>query len=81
MKSAVANGAKRLDCFAIRGNNKISGSLYGLYSRFGFKINKSMNSGKSNEPYAIVNGISNYVDDNGNVHPEDERVVIFMIKR
>jgi hypothetical protein len=80
VKDAINNGAKRLDCFAIRNNKtgNISGDLYRLYSMNGFKIDKSMNSGTPGEPYAIVNGVSDYVDDNGNVHPEDPRVVIFM---
>lgn len=79
MKSAVKNGANHLDCFAFRDENgEISGPLYGLYSRHGFKIDKSMNSGVKGEPYAIVNGVSDFVDDKENVHPEDPRVVIFM---
>lgn len=78
MKSAIDNGARRLDCFAIRKSGKISGDLYKLYTRFGFKIDKSKNEGVKGEPYAIVNGVSDYVDDNDVVYPEDERVVIFM---
>ena len=80
MKSAISNGAKRLDCFAIRNpkTGNISGDLYKLYKKYGFKIDKSMNEGEPGEPYSIVNGISSYVDDNGNVHPDDPRVVIFM---
>lgn len=82
VKDAIKNGAKRLDCFAIRNpkTGNISGDLYRLYSMFGFKIDKTMNVGKPGEPYTIVNGISDYVDDNGKVWPEDERVVIFMKK-
>lgn len=81
MKSAIENGANQLDCFAIRNESGIiSGDLYRLYSKYGFKIDKSLNSGKQGEPYAIVNGVSDYVDDNGNVHPDDPRVVIFMKK-
>lgn len=78
MTSAIEHGAKRLDCFAIRQNGKIKGQLFSLYSRYGFKIDEDMNSGKKGEPYAIVAGVSDYVDENGEVHPEDERVVIFM---
>lgn len=78
MLSAIENGAKRLDCFAIRRNGKIEGQLFNLYSNYGFKIDTDMNSGKKGEPYAIVNGVSDYVDENGVVHPDDERVVIFM---
>lgn len=78
MAHAIKNGAKTLDCFADRVKGIISGSLYDLYSKNGFKIDKSMNSGKKGEPYAIVDGVSDYVDDNDVVHPEDKRVVIFM---
>lgn len=78
LKDAIKEGAKRLDCFAFRRHGKISGQLYDLYSAVGFKIDKNKNEGAPGEPYAIVNGISDYVDDNGKVHPEDERVVIFM---
>ena len=80
MKSALENGAKRLDCFALQNpiTNNISGNLYNLYSRFKFKIDKQKNEGKPDDPYSIVNGVSNYVDDRGVVHPNDERVVIFM---
>ena len=80
MVDAIKNNAKRLDCFAIRNpkTGKISGDLYSLYSKFGFKIVKGMNKGTPGEPYTIVNGISDYVDDSGDVHPDDPRVVIFM---
>ena len=52
--------------------------MFRLYSGFGFKIDKSMNIGKKGEPYSIIKGVSDYVDENEKVHPEDERVVIFM---
>ena len=78
VQDAIKRGARHLDCFAIRNNSHISGDLYTLYSRNGFKVDKSMNSGTPGESYAIVNGISDFVDDNENVHPEDPRVVIFM---
>lgn len=82
VKDAIKNGAKKLDCFAIRNpkTGNISGDLYRLYSLFGFKIDKSINIGKSGEPFTVINGISDYVDEAGKVHPEDERVVIFMKK-
>ncbi|MFA6198877.1 MAG: hypothetical protein WC679_00515 [Bacteroidales bacterium] len=76
--SAIENGATHLDCFAIRKEKGIEGSLYKLYSRHGFKIDTSMNSGKQGEPYAIVKGVSSFVDDNEKVHEDDPRVVIFM---
>jgi hypothetical protein len=79
MTSAVKNGATHLDCFAFRDkSDNISGPLYSLYSKHGFKIDKSMNSGTPGEAYAIVKGVSDFVDDNEVAHPEDERVVIFM---
>lgn len=78
MADAVKNGAKRLDCYAFRKNGKISGPLYSLYKRYGFKIDKSMNVGVPGEPYAIVNGVSDFVNDKDEVEPENESVVIFM---
>lgn len=78
MKDAVKNGVKRLDCYAMRRKGVISGPLYDLYSRHGFKVDKSMNDGKPGEKYAIVKGVSDYVDDDGVVRPEHPTVVIFM---
>ena len=79
MTSAIENGATNLDCFALRSEQgKISGALYGLYTKFGFKIDTSMNVGIPGEAYSIVKGVSSFVDDNGVVHPDDPRVVIFM---
>lgn len=78
VQDAIRNGAKYLDCFAFRIDGKISGQLFDLYSKSGFKIDKGMNSGKPGEAYSIQNGVSDFVDDNENVHPEDPRVVIFM---
>src|SRR6056297_1233240 len=80
MVDAIKNGAKRLDCFAFRENGKISGPLYRLYSKYGFKIDRSMNDGHPGEPYAIENGISSYVNDQDEVEPENPQVVIFMRK-
>lgn len=81
MVDAIKNGAKRLDCYAKRDSNgKISGPLYSLYSKHGFKIDKSMNSGKPGEPYAILKGVSDYVNDKGEVEPDNPNVVIFMKK-
>ena len=77
--SAIKNGAKTLDCFAKRDKNgKISGALYGLYSKHGFKIDKSMNVGTVGKAYSIVNGVSDFVDGNGVAQPKSEDVVIFM---
>ena len=79
MVDAINNGAKRLDCFAIRTESgEIQGGLYTLYTRHGFKIDTSLNSGDPSEPYSIQQGVSSFVDDDGNVHHDDERVVIFM---
>jgi hypothetical protein len=80
VKKAIEEGAKKLDCFAIRDpkNKTISGDLYRLYSKNGFKIDKSLNDGTPGEKYAIINGVSDYVDDDGNVQPENECVVIYM---
>ncbi|CAM6053352.1 unnamed protein product [Sphagnum tenellum] len=77
--AAIDKGARKLDCFATRDKHgKISGPLFRLYSNHGFHIDTSMNSGIPGEAYAIQNGVSDYVDDEGNVHPDDPRVVIFM---
>lgn len=79
VQDAIKNGATHLDCFAIRdANGNISGNLYTLYSRNGFKIDKNKNEGKPGEPFSIEQGVSSYVDDKGVVHPNDPRVVIFM---
>ena len=78
VKHAISNGAKTLDCFAERVNGKISGALFGLYSKHGFKINKSMNDGKPGEAYSIQNGVSSFVDSAGNVDEDNKTVVIFM---
>ena len=56
----------------------IGGPLYNLYSRNGFKLDTSMNEGTKGQPYAVVNGVSDYVDKNGKVQPDNENVVIFM---
>jgi len=79
LKDAIKRGARRLDCFALRINGKIKGMLYDIYSSVGFKIDNHKNSGTPGEPYSIINGVSDYVDEHGKVHPEDERVVIFMV--
>lgn len=78
MKNAIIHGARKLDCFAIRKGGKISGQLHKIYTKFGFKIDKSMNDGYPGEVFAIVNGVSDYVNDQGNVEPENPQVVIFM---
>lgn len=78
MVDALKNGAKRLDCFAFRINNKISGPLYKLYTKYGFKTDKSMNTGKKGEAYSVVHGVSDYVNDKGDVDMDNPQVVIFM---
>jgi hypothetical protein len=37
-----------------------------------------MNDGEPGQAYAIQKGVSDYVDDNEKVYPNDPRVVIFM---
>jgi hypothetical protein len=71
-----------LDCYAVRDpkTGAISGPLYKLYTRHGFRIDDTMNSGTKGEPYAIVNGVSDYVDANGTVQPQNPTVVIFMVR-
>lgn len=76
--AAVERGAHHLDCFVTRQGQAIVGPLYRLYASHGFQIDREMNSGTPGEPYAIVRGVSDYVDDAGQVHPEDPRVVVFM---
>jgi hypothetical protein len=76
---AVARGAKRLDCFATKDDSgKITGKLFELYSKHGFKIDTKMNSGKAGEPYSIQKGVSYYVNDDGEVELDNPSVVIFM---
>lgn len=77
---AIKQGGRRLDCFAKQdgqGGIKNEG-LYKLYSRHGFKIDTDLNTGDVGEPYSIQNGVSYYVDENGNVDPTNETVVVFM---
>lgn len=79
VQDAIQNGARRLDCFAVRNKEgKIEGSLYTLYKRNGFQLDTDMNSGNQGEPYSVQNGVSSYVDEHEVVHPNDPRVVIFM---
>jgi len=78
MTSSIVNGAKHLDCYAERINDKIIGQLFRLYSKFGFRIDVSKNEGTPGKAYSIVKGVSSYVDDKGVIQPEDKRVVIFM---
>jgi len=79
VQDAIQNGASRLDCFAVRNKEgRIEGSLYTLYKRNGFHLDTDMNSGNPSEPYSVQNGVSSFVDDDGVVHPNDPRVVIFM---
>ena len=56
MRHAISMGARRLDCFAERGEDgEIQGHLYNLYTRYGFHIDESLNAGGQ---YPIKNGIS-----------------------
>jgi hypothetical protein len=76
--AAVQFGAKTLDCFATRAGGSITGPLFRLYMRHGFHIDQQMNSGTPGEPYAIVNGVSSFVNDQEQVEPENPSVVVFM---
>ena len=79
ISDAVSRGGNHLDCFAFRDKDgRISGPLYNLYHRAGFKIDTSMNSGNPGEPYAIIGGVSSFVNAAGEVEPENPQVVIFM---
>ena len=81
MADAVKRGVSRLDCFARRdANGNIVGPLVDLYSLYGFKIDTSMNQGNPDEPYAIVNGVSSFVNDSGQVEPDNPNVVVFMVR-
>lgn len=76
---AVKNGATHLDCFAERlEDGRIDGPLFRLYSKHGFRVDTSMNSGTPGEAYAIERGVSSFVSDSGQVEPENPNVVIFM---
>lgn len=78
VKSAIKNGARRLDCFAQQdgeGGIKNTG-LYKLYSRNGFVIDTDKND--DTMPYPVFNGISYYVDENGNIDRDAETVVVYM---
>lgn len=76
---AVKNGAKVLDCFAIRGpDGKIGGPLVNLYSRYGFRIDTSVHMGKKGEPFSVWRGQSSYVNDDGEVEPDNPNIVVFM---
>ncbi len=78
VQDAIKNGAKNLDCFALMSNGKISGNLYSLYLRNGFKIDKSLNTGKLGVPYTIQNGISRFVNSDEEVEINNPAVVVFM---
>ncbi len=78
VQDAIKNGARTLDCFATLKNGKISGDLYSLYSRNGFKIDKKLNTGELGVPYTIQNGVSRFVNDKEEVELDNPSVVIFM---
>lgn len=80
VQEAIKQGARRLDCFAEQDGEGgiVDKELYRLYSRNGFVIDKSLNSGNKGEAYSIQNGISYFVDEAGNVDPQNPKVVIFM---
>jgi len=78
VQSAITNGARTLDCYAEYRNEKLSGDLYSLYSRNGFKVDTTMNTGEIGTPYTIQKGISRYVNDKEEVEIDNPVVVIFM---
>ena len=78
MVDAISNGAKNLDCYVFRNNGVLNGPLYKLYTRHGFHVDTSMNDGKPGEPYAVVNGVSDYVNAKEQVEPDNPKVVVFM---
>ncbi|RYF03363.1 MAG: hypothetical protein EOO77_31185 [Oxalobacteraceae bacterium] len=78
--AAVQNGAKRLDCFATRQGDTMTGPLYRLYKAHGFVVDQNMNEGTPGEAFAIQNGISSFVNDAGQVEPENPSVVVFMVR-
>ena len=80
---AIKQGAKRLDCFAEQDENGniMNNGLVSLYSRHGFMVDQDMNEGTPGEPYSVQNGVSYFVDDNGQLQPDNPKVVVFMIKR
>jgi hypothetical protein len=78
MVDAIKNGAKKLDCYVFRYNGVLTGPLYKLYTKHGFRVDTSFNTGKPGRPYTVVNGVSDYVNAKGQVEPENPKVVIFM---
>jgi len=81
MVDAIKRGVSRLDCFALRdGNGNVVGKLVDLYEQYGFKVDTNMNQGNPDEPYAIVNGVSSFVNDAGQVEPDNPNVVVFMVR-
>ena len=75
---AVKQGAKTLDCFAtISTDGTMTGALYSLYTKHGFKIDTSLTTGDGSKPYDIVKGVSYYTDGVTD-DKENPNVVIFM---
>jgi hypothetical protein len=80
VQNAIKNGAKHLDCFALLKDGKVSGDLYKLYSRNGFRINTKLTTGELGVPYTIQNGISRFVNNKEQVELDNPQVVIFMVR-
>ena len=78
VKSAISNGAKHLDCFATLHNNKISGSLFSLYSSHGFKVDTKLTTGELGVPYTVQNGVSRFVNDNEEVELKNPNIIVYM---
>ena len=77
VRSAIRNGARHLDCYATYENGKLSGDLYSLYRRNGFKLDKKTD-GVLGEPYTVQDGISRFVNSKGEVELDNPNVVIYM---
>jgi hypothetical protein len=80
MIKAIEEGATHLDCYAKKdaNGNVLNTGLVKLYRRHGFEIDKSLTTGNIGEPYSIQNGVSLYVNENEEVEPDNENVVVFM---
>jgi hypothetical protein len=80
VRKAIEEGATHLDCYAKKDKNGniLNTGLVKLYRGHGFEIDKSLTTGKVGEPYSIQNGVSLYVNENEEVEPDNENVVVFM---
>lgn len=77
---AVKNGADNLTCRVFMKNGKLEGPLLDLYTRHGFKLDKSINIGKFGKPHSIIKGIFYYPDKNGKIAKGDQIVALYMTR-